>query len=261
MSGFSRKAVRDKAAIAPLTAPSLRVKDLTMGISMNKISKQSLTDIAYAKIKQKIITGRLKLGQQIVESDLAASFNISKTPIHEALLKLKSEGLVNIFPRSGTFVFSFTVEDLHNLANTRIILEQGALRLAYKSNSTKLLAALSQNIAESFDILQDNKLNDYLEMDRKFHESFFFYAQNQYLTNAYSGIFSKISALRHRLCFTREFIEISLNSHLRIYNSLMDEKIDESYVLLERHIIGAFTEEYLKSLSGEKSTLNNTTCS
>ncbi len=222
-----------------------------MHCKMSEIRKQSLTDIVHAKLKQRIIAGQFTLGQKLNESTLAELFKVSKTPVHEALLKLKVEGLVDILPRSGTFVFSFSSKDLCDLADTRIALEQGALKFAYKNNPTHFLAALSENIAHSFDILKDNKLSEYLVMDQKFHEILFTVADNPYLSAAYDTIFTKISALRHRLDFTYEFIQISLNSHHRIYKAVMDDNTVLACDYLSQHINGAFTEESLRQLQGK----------
>lgn len=222
-----------------------------MGSRMSEIKKQSLTDIVHTKLKQRIITGQFTLGQKLNENTLAELFKVSKTPVHEALLKLKAEGLVDILPRSGTFVFSFSSKDLCALANTRIALEQGALKFAYKDNPTHLLAALSENITHSYDILKDNRLSEYLTMDQKFHEILFTMADNHYLSAAYATIFTKISALRHRLDFTHEFIQISLNSHSRIYHAVMNEEISLACDYLDQHINGSFTEESLRQLQSK----------
>src|SRR5580765_2602781 len=74
--------------------------------SMNTAQKlerpKSLTDMAIESIRSSIVEGRLSLGEHLSEAALALSLGISKTPVREALLQLRGEGLVEIHPQRGT---------------------------------------------------------------------------------------------------------------------------------------------------------------
>ena len=65
----------------------------------------SLAGNAAEQIRRKIVDGTLELGQALSENALAAELGVSKTPIREALQRLETEGLVQILPQRGTFVF------------------------------------------------------------------------------------------------------------------------------------------------------------
>ena len=67
---------------------------------------QTLKEIAADRIREAIVQGRMKLGEPLSENYLAETLQVSKTPIREALSLLNMEGLVNIVPQKGTFVFS-----------------------------------------------------------------------------------------------------------------------------------------------------------
>ena len=56
----------------------------------------SIADIVYRKIKKQIFTKKLLLGQKLLDSELADEFKVSKTPVREAFLRLKSEGLLEL---------------------------------------------------------------------------------------------------------------------------------------------------------------------
>ncbi len=64
-----------------------------------------LTDIVCERVRTAIVQGELKLGEQVSEAQLATWLGVSKTPVRESLLRLKSEGLVDIQPQRGSFVF------------------------------------------------------------------------------------------------------------------------------------------------------------
>ncbi len=63
-----------------------------------------LSDVAYDRIRQQLISGRLKAGDKISESTLAQQFNVSRTPVRQAIRRLQVEGLLYQVPRSGTYV-------------------------------------------------------------------------------------------------------------------------------------------------------------
>lgn len=87
---------------------------------------KSVTQVIKEKIRDMIIHGDLSLGQPISENELSNILAVSKTPIREAFILLShNENLINIIPRSGTFVFSVTYKDINDLIKMRVILEQG----------------------------------------------------------------------------------------------------------------------------------------
>ncbi|MCC6679320.1 MAG: GntR family transcriptional regulator [Phycisphaeraceae bacterium] len=63
-----------------------------------------LSDVAYDRIREQLISGRLKAGDKISESTLAQQFNVSRTPVRQAIRRLQVEGLLYQVPRSGTYV-------------------------------------------------------------------------------------------------------------------------------------------------------------
>ena len=90
----------------------------------------SLVAKAYDEIKDGILSSRLAPGQLLKGPDLAATFGMSRTPVHEALSLLATEGLVTALPRSGYLVTSVTVDDVREIFELRLDLEGLAAELA-----------------------------------------------------------------------------------------------------------------------------------
>ena len=69
---------------------------------MKKLTRpESLTDMAQRALRDAIIEGRLKLGDQLSKIRLSRMLGVSKTPVREALMQLKREGLVQIDPQGN----------------------------------------------------------------------------------------------------------------------------------------------------------------
>ena len=66
---------------------------------------KSLADLVVQELRTRILDGRLRLGENLSENTLAADLGISKTPVREALLRLKMDRLVDVLPQRGSYVF------------------------------------------------------------------------------------------------------------------------------------------------------------
>ena len=91
---------------------------------------RSLTESALVQIRDAIVAGELGLGQPLSERALSEMLHISKTPVREALARLRLEGLVRIYPQRGACVFSLSAQEVVEMCELRLALESAALRLA-----------------------------------------------------------------------------------------------------------------------------------
>jgi DNA-binding GntR family transcriptional regulator len=81
-------------------------------------------------LRRMIVEGELAGGERLNEVHLAASLNVSRTPLREALSRLASEGAIRGVPRIGWFVCPLSVEEFRQIYPIRAILDPEALRLA-----------------------------------------------------------------------------------------------------------------------------------
>lgn len=87
-----------------------------------------IREIIYEHVRQAILDGLIKPGQRLVERDIAAKFNASRTPVREALRKLETEGFIEYLPRKGVIVRGFNIEEIEEIYNIRKSLECLAIR-------------------------------------------------------------------------------------------------------------------------------------
>jgi DNA-binding GntR family transcriptional regulator len=97
------------------------------------VRPKSLTDLAHDSIRQLIVGGELAMGAQLSEATLAAQLGISKTPVREALLRLRVDGLIDIQAQRGTFVFSLTPRQVEEICAFREVVEVSAVKLAMEA--------------------------------------------------------------------------------------------------------------------------------
>jgi DNA-binding GntR family transcriptional regulator len=197
---------------------------------------KSLTDLAVDRIRASIVEGRLALGEQISEATLAARLGISKTPVREALLALKQDGLVEIHPQRGTFVFRVTEEQVADICRFREIVEAAALAEAMQRDRAALVALLEDNLREMARAHRSRDRQRLPELDADFHGAILEQCGNAYLRAAYRLVEHKIHALRWRLPESNEQITHCQDNHAVIVDQIREGNVGKAQTTLKRHI-------------------------
>ena len=155
---------------------------------------RSLTHIALVQIRDAIVAGDLGLGQPLSERALSEMLHISKTPVREALARLRLEGLVRIYPQRGACVFSLSAPEVIEICELRHALEAAALRFAVERGGV----AFRSTLAAVVDSMRASKAagdrKAYLRQDTAFHSCFCEYSGNALMAQTYALYAGKIAA-------------------------------------------------------------------
>lgn len=119
-------------------------------------------------IRNDIIHLRFRPGDPLSENKLAEEFQVSRTPIREALRRLSLEGLVTITPNLGARVADINLRDFQELIEFRIILERGLARLVARNATTADIAAMKQ-LNEKIQHENTDDLDKLTDFDSEFH--------------------------------------------------------------------------------------------
>jgi len=197
---------------------------------------KSLTDQALQAIRAKIVSGQWRLGEALSEIAIAAELGVSKTPVREALLHLKWEGLVEIQPQKGTFVFRMTAEQVTQLSEIREILELGALRLALQHAPDALGETLARIVDRMRRALDHADSVAYRTLDGDLHQGIVDCSGNLFLSEAYAGIAFRVQALRNRLSVDAQLNQSSLIEHGELARMIRAADGAGAEALLRAHI-------------------------
>jgi DNA-binding GntR family transcriptional regulator len=132
----------------------------------------SLVDDAYAALKRAIRDSVFPPGHQASAQELALRFGMSRTPIHEAILKLQEEGLVRILPKRGILICALVPDDLREIYQVIIAIEASAAEsaAALPAPAREALAAeLTATTREMARALNDDDLDAWGRADQNFH--------------------------------------------------------------------------------------------
>lgn len=209
----------------PMKSPPLRLE-----------RPQLLTDMVLARLRQAIVDGQLALGEQVSEAQLAQQMGVSKTPVREALARLSRDGLVQIHPQRGTFVFSLAPREVEEICRFREVLEVTALELAMQHDRAALVAELDDNVARMGRAQKARDWRGISHLDHAFHQAIVDRCDNGYVKQAYQSIASKIGALRARLPAENERVGHCRDNHAAIVRLVRDADTRKAGAALAAHI-------------------------
>ncbi len=198
---------------------------------------KSLTENVAENLRQSIVSGELKLGQPLSEASLSETFGVSKTPVREALFILKQEGLIDIIPQKGSFVFQPDEQSIIELCNFRGYLEPIALEESMRNDSQAFLESLEISIVKMEHKFRNRDYQAFLLLDGEFHESFFKFCGNSLLQKSYQLVQFHIGAIRSHLTTTDDAYGEILEDHRRIYQLLSSGEIVEAQSMLRKHVL------------------------
>jgi DNA-binding GntR family transcriptional regulator len=102
-------------------------------MEFTKLQRRRAADEVYQALRQAIVSYQIKPGERLDVEELSGKFGVSLTPVRGALQQLSTEGLVEIRPRSGTFVASLTAQDVEETFQLRCALECLAAELGLRN--------------------------------------------------------------------------------------------------------------------------------
>jgi DNA-binding GntR family transcriptional regulator len=97
---------------------------------MGPLNVPTTSEAAAQAIRDAVLTGALKPGERLIEEKLAHSLGIGQPTLREALKELEYQGFVRTSRKRGTYVLSFTQDDLRKILEVRIVLEALAIECA-----------------------------------------------------------------------------------------------------------------------------------
>jgi DNA-binding GntR family transcriptional regulator len=190
------------------------------------------------RIRAAIQDGEFKLGETLSELKLAAALGVSRTPVREALNVLQLQGLIEIRPQAGSFVFMPSEEDVGEICVFRRLMETAALRLSFARRREETLAQL-RTAVESMERAQER--GDRLAMargDTAFHQCIAENSGNAYLVNAYGLISGRIAALRTYNVMNSDPLRRNkaMTEHRAIVAAFAKGDLDRAEIVLDEHV-------------------------
>jgi DNA-binding GntR family transcriptional regulator len=164
-------------------------------------------------IEEMIAVGKLAPGQHLDETELAAAFGVSRTPIRETLIQLASMGLVVIRPRRGAVVAELGPQELLERFEVMSELEAVISRLAARRMSQPEQQALRAAHLACKGAVDANDPEDYYVRNEAFHEAIYAGSHNQFLVGQARGLYRRLRPYRRLQLRVRDRVRNSYAEH------------------------------------------------
>ena len=129
----------------------------------------SLTNRTFLAIREAIMELNFLPGEIIRKHDICNALGVSRSPVSEALAKLRNEGLVEVVPQSGTFVSIFSLQDINEGAFLREAIELACIEILASNISEQQLIDLNRNLKLQKVLAESDDYQGFYQLDAKMH--------------------------------------------------------------------------------------------
>lgn len=202
----------------------------------------SLIEVALTKMKRAIVCCELAPGSKLKVEALSKAYDLSSSPIREALNRLAQEGIVNASDNKGFRVAPLTVEDFHEISRIRSLLEGEALSDAMQYGDDAWegdvlaafhrLSVVEKRLGPGPVALDD----EWSERHKAFHFALFSACPSPLLLNMIDSLFDRAERYRRYSALHRQAERHKSNEHQVLMKAVLAREQEKAVKLLRKHI-------------------------
>ncbi len=214
----------------------VQVRSASRDFKEQKVVAVTRKDQVYTILRQAIISSQLAPGEAIRKEVIAAQLGVSRTPVSDAINRLADEGLVEIYPQTGTFVARLWLEKIETAQFVRVALETAAIRRATERLTPDVLEQLRQNLKRQREAATRGDFEHFYELDEALHDMISDAAGLVGLREIASRERSQIDRVRRLLLHYEARMADTLVEHEAIIAAIADKDADRAARTMEAHI-------------------------
>jgi DNA-binding GntR family transcriptional regulator len=222
-----------------------------MGTDTSK-AEVSTTSVSSAlvlrKLENAILSGHFKPRERLVERDLLAHFDVSRTIIREVLKMLEGKGLVRITPFRGAVVVDLTAEEVEEIFFLRQKLEAIAARLVVE-NISRIEIQRVKRLSKELEKHLSKRTDQMIEKDNEFHRALFQTSGNSYLNETIDHLGRKVHMVKFNAWSLPHRIEQSILEHRAMIAALERRDAEAFEKLVIDHLLFS-KNSYMAQLKG-----------
>jgi len=207
---------------------------------LTRIARRRISDDVYDQIREAILERTFQPGERLSIPDLARRFDVSQMPVRQAVGRLHDEGLVDVRPRSGTFVAQAEERDIAETFDIRRALERLAAESAVVNASEADLSELDLLVEEMDSLTTGDRVDPegHDRLNSEFHRRIVELSGNEKLCEMYAQLNAHLKIARVHLS-SKDWgarVEREQAEHRSIVAALRARSADELADQLSRHI-------------------------
>ncbi len=188
----------------------------------------------YRILRARIIRGDLAPGSRISESEIAATFSLSRQPIREAFIKLSEEGLVEVRPQRGTLVTKISTAAVLDARFVREAIEADVVRLVAERHDAAVLRELREQISRQKEVAGADP-DQFMRLDEMFHRTLAEAAGKSYAWKVIEDVKAQMDRVRF-LSFIQFPVPTLIAQHEAIVEAIGAEDPEAAEKLMRKHL-------------------------
>ena len=215
----------------------VEIKNLDVDSLQALQARKPLGEHVFDSLKKAIIRGNMSPGEWLVESHIAETIGISRTPVREAIHKLEREGLIERQPRGGFTVLGLSRDDIEETFGIRAVLEGYAARQAAIKHSKEELEVLESKIEEFEKCLHRNQLNKLAQINTEFHDMLYDMSKSPKLIHLINSLKDQIFRFRQMILKEAKMAKVSNEDHKQMLKLIRRRDANGVELLVRDHIL------------------------
>lgn len=204
--------------------------------TMPKYNPRSTREHVYHLLREQILELQLEPGASLSEKEISEKFQVSRTPVREAFLKLSQEGLLEVYPQKGTFVSLIDLGLVEEARFMREQLEKAVIRLACERFPEDKLISLEMNLKMQEMCEKQQDYQKLFELDEDFHRTIFQGCNKERIWLAMQPMNTHLNRIRIlRLTSNYNWNDI-LSQHTEIFNAIKDQSPERGVKIMQDHL-------------------------
>lgn len=201
------------------------------------------------RLRSMVLDDDFPPGTALSEVRLAERFNVSRTPVREALKQLQVEGLVEIRPKVGTFVREITRREIGEMFEMKEVLEGMAARLLARRGQVPELDILRENVRESETAALTGDGARYAALVHEFHQTIVDGSDNRKLIEHYTSLMNQLAYHRMVLRTVQQpgRLTRSNDEHHRIMELILEKDGVGAEIAMRDHVTASAREVMARS--------------
>lgn len=194
-----------------------------------------LSDYALRVLRHNIVSLSMEPGRMYSEKELSEALSLSRTPLREAIRRLASTGILEIYPQKGTMVSLVDYDLVEEARFVREALECAVVKLLCRNITPEELLELKTNVDRQKRCLELGNLNGLMALDLRFHELLFRFADKMQCYEYVTGMTIHMDRLRNmalRAVKTPSFV----NQHEMLVNAIEAGDASAAEEIMRNHV-------------------------
>ncbi len=208
--------------------------------------KYSLRGRVFHRLREDILSGKYKEGDELKEVAIGEELGVSRTPVREAFRQLELEGLIQIIPNKGAYVTGITEKDVKDIYMIRSLLEGLCARWACEHITKEQMEEMEENIYLSKFHAQKGHLEQLAELDNRFHEILYEACNSKLLEHQLRDFHEYVLRVRKKTLSNVNRGPKSNEEHEKLMEAIKAGDADKAEKLANMHMINAY-ENMVKS--------------